>query len=277
MLPLQVSTVNAGLSIRLLPSARALNLSLSQKRIDDPSKMKLLTVGDLNSSGLPPLKYSGIESFVFSDLFSKAGASVHDNTNQLSLDSIESEISNATHVHFSCHGNFAPFSPLNSVLYLEGDEQLPVESLFRPALRLLGTELVILSACNSASIEHWRTPDETIGFPAAFLIAGAKTVIAAQWPVEDSATFLLMQQFCKEFLRNSFDAARSLANSQLWLQKATKQEIQVALIQIHDSLGNNEMRAKRLLKELQVKIESLNNEYPFKDRLYWAGFVCVGS
>jgi CHAT domain-containing protein len=277
LLPIQISTVPVGLSIRLLPSARALNLSLPQKKINDPSKMRLLTIGDMNSNGLLPLKYSGIESLFFSNSFHSVKASVYDNSNELTLASVEAEINTATHVHFSCHGNFAPFSPLNSVLYLDGDEKLPIENLLRPTLRLLGTELVILSACNSASIENWRTPDETIGFPAAFLVAGAKTVIAAQWPVSDSATFLLMQQFCKELLSNSFDAARSLANSQLWLQKATKQEIQFALIQVHDSLGNNEMRAKRLLKELQVNIESLSNEYPFKDRQFWAGFVCVGA
>ena len=277
MLPIQVSTVPAGLSIHLLPSARALNLSLNRRKVIDPSKIKLLTIGDMNSNGLPPLKYSGIESLVFEDLFRSTGASVYDSSSELTLASIESEINNATHIHFSCHGNFTPFSPLNSVLYLDGDEKLSIENLLRPALRFFGTELVILSACNSASVEHWKTPDETIGFPATFLAAGAKTVIAAQWPVSDRATFILMQQFCKELLRNNFDASRSLLNAQIWLQKATKQEIRDAIIQIHGSLSNNEMRAKSILKELQANIESLDNEYPFKDRQYWAGFVCVGA
>ncbi len=277
MLPIQVSTVAVGLRIRLLPSVRSLLISQSHKIAPDSSPIRLLTVGDLNSNGQSPLKYSGIESRVFSDLFSSVEAYIYDDSYDLTLESIDTEINSATHIHFSCHGTFAQYSPLNSVLYLDGDEKLPVESLLRPALRLFGTELVILSACNSASVEHWRTPDETIGFPAAFLAAGAKTVIAAQWPVSDSATFLLMQQFCKELLKNNFNAARSLANSQLWLKKATKEELKVAINDIHDSFGNNEMRAKRLLKELEANIESLNNEYPFADRNFWAGFICVGA
>ena len=277
MLPIQVSTVPAELSIHLLPSARALNVSLPHKKENDFSKRKLFTIRDINATGFPPLKYSGIESLVFSDSFRSGGALVAAYSDEMTFDSIDSEINNATHVHLSCHGSFAPFSPLNSVLHLNGDEKFPIENLLRPALKLSGTELVILSACNSASIEHWRTPDETIGFPAAFMAAGAKTVIAAQWPVSDSATFLLMQQFCKELVHNKLDASRSLSKAQMWLQKAAKQEINAAIMQIYDSLPNNEMRAKRLLNELHANIESLNEDYPFKDRKYWAGFVCVGA
>ncbi len=277
MLPLQVATVPAGLSIHILPSARALQVSLTQEKKNDHAIKSLVTIGDTNSNGLPPLKFSRAETLFFNHSFREVGATVKDFTDQPTLSALEAGISNATHVLFSCHGKFAAFSPLRSVLYLEGDEQLPVENLLRPSLKLQGIELVILSACNSASSENWKTPDEAIGFPAAFLIAGAKTVIAALWPVSDTATFLLMQQFGRELLINRFDPGRSLVKAQAWLRGATKSKIQDVLLQIHDTLSNSEMRTRRVLMELKNDIESFNNDYPFRDRQYWAGFVCVGA
>ena len=70
-----------------------------------------------------------------------------------------------------------------------------VRRLLRPALKLQGAELVVLSACNSATGEPWQTLDEAVGFPAALLAAGARTVVAAQSEVSDAVTLLVMHRF----------------------------------------------------------------------------------
>ena len=277
LLPLQVSTVPAGLNIRLLPSARSLSLSLKTPKSEKLSEVKLLTAGGVISNDLPPLEFSGIESRFFAATFQQAGAAVSDMPRSAKRADMEAQIAGATHILFSCHGSFKLFSPLTSTIHFEGDEVLPVSNLLRPALKLIGVELVILSACNSASTEYWRTPDEAIGFPAAFLAAGAKTVVAAQWPVNDFATLLLMQQFCIEILNNDLMAAKALANAQRWLRNATRSDIVKALKVIQDGLGQEEMRSKRVLRELSDEIMSLKNECPFSDRQFWAAFVCVGA
>ncbi|HYV96342.1 MAG TPA: CHAT domain-containing protein, partial [Gemmatimonadaceae bacterium] len=275
LLPIQVSSVPAGLDLHVLPSARALRLSLDRRQSHDAETKSLLTIGDPGSDGLRPLPFAGVESSVISALFKTGGASVTDLSTTPTVALVEQELSSVTHVHLACHGTFRPFSPLNSVVHLGGSEQLQVERLLRPALKLVNAQLVILSACNSASGERLRTPDEAIGFPAAVLAAGARTVVAAQWEVSDAVTLLLIHRFCREVLAGA-SAARALANAQRWLMGVGVTEIGVAIDQMQSSLAE-EPRSRRLLEEFKNEIGAMGTAVPFADPSYWAGFVCVGA
>jgi CHAT domain-containing protein len=64
-------------------------------------------------------------------------------------------------------------------------------------LDLRGTEWVVLSACYSATGESWAN-EGVLGMQRAFRLAGARTVIASQWSVEDQAT--------REWMRALYDA-----------------------------------------------------------------------
>lgn len=277
LLPLQIASVPADLNIRLLPSARALDLALMQRAGDSAHGKRLLTYSDPGSDGFRRLPFSRMESLMFQEAFKKKGATVYALPDSASLTDVEAELPVSTHLHLSCHGTFRPFSPFDSDIHLAGEQVLRLESLLRPALKLAGAELVVLSACNSASEEFWRTPDEAIGFPAALLAAGARTVVAAQWEVSDAATFLLMQRFCQELLNTNFEAARSLANAQRWLRSARSAELADIVHGVRDSLGDNEPRSKRLLGELRAQLLTSTSDPPLADRRFWAGFVCVGA
>jgi CHAT domain-containing protein len=54
-------------------------------------------------------------------------------------------------------------------------------------LNLQGTELVILSACDSGSGEV-KIREGVMSLRWAFRNAGAQTVLASHWPVNDKAT-----------------------------------------------------------------------------------------
>lgn len=54
-------------------------------------------------------------------------------------------------------------------------------------LDLSGVDWVVLSACQSAAGEQWPR-EGSIGMQRAFRLAGARTVIASQWPIADEAT-----------------------------------------------------------------------------------------
>lgn len=277
-LPLQVATVPADLSIRFLPSARALDLAMAEKTSGRAHESKqLLTFSDQGSDGFHRLRFSRAESLVFQQTFEKEGARVYALPDSASPADVEAGLLVSTHLHFSCHGTFRPSSPFDSAVHLAGDQVLRVESLLRPALKLAGAELVVLSACKSASEEFWRTPDEAIGFPAALLAAGARTIVAAQWEVSDAATFLLMLRFCQELLDTNFDAAQSLVNAQRWLRSATKDELATVVAAVRDSLGDHEPRSKRFLSELREQLLTGDSDPPLADRRFWAGFVCVGA
>ena len=71
-------------------------------------------------------------------------------------------------------------------------------------------------------------PDEVIGFPTGFLMAGVPAVIGTLWPVNDISTALLMSKFYEYYLKGPADPtagsahpAVALCQAPLWLRDAT--------------------------------------------------------
>src|ERR1039458_879531 len=65
-------------------------------------------------------------------------------------------------------------------------------------LNLQGTELVILSACDSGTGEV-KIGEGVMSLRRAFRIAGAESVLASHWPVNDKATSKLMTEFMRRW------------------------------------------------------------------------------
>src|SRR5205814_8202392 len=65
-------------------------------------------------------------------------------------------------------------------------------------LKLQGTDLVILSACDSGTGEI-KIGEGVMSLRRAFRIAGAETVLASHWKVNDKATSQLMTEFMKRW------------------------------------------------------------------------------
>jgi hypothetical protein len=93
----------------------------------------------------------------------------------------------ATVAHLACHGHFRSDSPLFSSLSL-ADGPLNAYELQRVPR---APELIVLSACDLA-ISDTRPGDELLGFAAALIGMGARTVIASVVPVPDAAAKRLM-------------------------------------------------------------------------------------
>lgn len=64
---------------------------------------------------------------------------------------------------------------------------------------------------------------------AGMLQAGAEAVLAALWPVDDRATYLLITRFAQEWLprMETEPPAAALARAQKWLRSVTNRELQV--------------------------------------------------
>ncbi len=125
-------------------------------------------------------------------------------------------------------GDFAPFSGLHFAGHSEADDQLPWRSgiVLGPATRggdslltagelaaaPIGARLVVLSSCESAG-GRVRVGEGVAGLTTAFLAAGAPSVVATLWPVDDRVTVRLMDRFYAG-LSSGRDAADALRAAQ---------------------------------------------------------------
>lgn len=99
------------------------------------------------------------------------------------------------YLHFATHGEFNADAPLNSALILAKDASndglLTVSKLYSMRLDI---ELATLSACETG-LGKVANGDDVVGLTRGFLFAGASTIIASLWQVDDQATSELMRRF----------------------------------------------------------------------------------
>jgi CHAT domain-containing protein len=130
----------------------------------------------------------------------------------------------ASHVdilHLACHARFRADSPAFSNLVLT-DGPLPMHELARWKL---SAKLVVLSACETG-VSRIAPGDEAFGLVRAVLLAGAQSVLATQWAVDDAATADLIQRFylllhaghspCRALHKAQSEAAQSGLHPYFW-------------------------------------------------------------
>lgn len=125
---------------------------------------------------------------------------------------LKADLQNAAFIHFATHSTASVASPLESSVILAGDQPLTGRDIAAAKLR---AELVTLSSCSSAGRRSYAG-EGLVGLAWAFLRAGAKRVVAAQWDVSDSATSMLMDTMYSE-LAAGHDPAAALHTAKLAL------------------------------------------------------------
>lgn len=119
--------------------------------------------------------------------------------------------------HFACHAVVDEALPLDSALVLApsaGDGGLLQAWEIAEQLRL-GSDLVILSACDTARGAA-RGGEGILGLVRAFQVAGARSILASLWRVDDEATAELMARFHRA-LAAGVPADEALRRAQLEL------------------------------------------------------------
>ena len=121
-------------------------------------------------------------------------------------------------VHFATHGFLDPARPENSGLVLS-----TVDRDGRPQDGFVGlqdvyglrapVELVVLSACSTALGKEVRG-EGLIGLTRGFMYAGASSVLASLWKVDDEATAELMKRFYGNLLERGMTPAEALRAAQ---------------------------------------------------------------
>jgi CHAT domain-containing protein/tetratricopeptide (TPR) repeat protein len=112
-------------------------------------------------------------------------------------------------------------------------------SLEVTGLNLLGTDLVVLSACRTG-VGEVKNGEGVYGLRRSFQYAGAQSIVMSLWDIPDKETVMLMQKFYQEWLSGE-SKSKALRNS--------------------------------ALKMLKGRRGSGNGFHP----LFWGGFVLVGN
>ena len=120
-------------------------------------------------------------------------------------------------VHIASHAHLAKENPLKSYIVLrEGggeDGKVTVEELLNRYQNKIKAELLVLSACNTNRGEDNIKPgDDIAALSNAFLVSGAKNVVATQWPASDDSFPLIMSRFYSEVMSKT-SSDKALANA----------------------------------------------------------------
>ena len=116
------------------------------------------------------------------------------------------DISQYAILHFATHGLLNPKHPERSALVLstvdpQGNERKGLIRLQDVYSLRAPVDLVVLSACRTGLGKDIRG-EGLVGLTRGFMYAGATTVVASLWKVDDEATSELMKTFYTEMLQN---------------------------------------------------------------------------
>ncbi len=225
----------------------------------------------------------------------------------------------ADFLELSTHGSFDPGQPEHSALLLahrhgytaplwladlalqrqplsrlQADcEQLTLDDIWAGRLPLRPGCVVTADACETGQIEPGEEAEESLGFPAAFLTAGAASVIASLWAVDDFSTALLMDRVYELMLEQRLRPSAALPQAAAWLRALSLAEVLARLdARIHalqaEKAGGDwaslplAERAQRrhLLSGMEYRRATLAEagvDPPFAHPVWWAAFAAYGA
>ncbi len=125
---------------------------------------------------------------------------------------------------FSTHGKIDARFPVNSHLAFKAETGAGAGKLALPeiqALDLHATELVYLSACESATGKLYRG-EGTMSLQLSFITAGAKSVIANLWQIDDRNSMRLTTAFFHGWLKSGLSRLQAMRQAQLALIKSVR-------------------------------------------------------
>ncbi len=114
-------------------------------------------------------------------------------------DAFLNALSRARNVHFQGHAVYVGARPLDSFLQFAGEKMRLTAEEILGEMRI-ASEQISLGACESAANEI-RAGDEPLGLIPAFQLAGARSVVAALWPVESSSCANFMSAYYEGVMR----------------------------------------------------------------------------
>jgi CHAT domain-containing protein/tetratricopeptide (TPR) repeat protein len=195
-------------AIFYLPSASVLPFISGKKQLDNNS---ILPLAQGRAAGLPTLQYADQEAQRIAQLYDTEALITPTATKSAFL----TRAGQYNILHIAAHGQLNNVHPLFSRVLLapsgeNDDGSVAVADVY--GLTLPKTSLAVLSACET-QLGPRSKGDDIIGLNRAFIYAGAPSVMASLWSVDDESTSVLMEAFYTH-LRQGDHKARALQAAQ---------------------------------------------------------------
>jgi CHAT domain-containing protein len=141
---------------------------------------------------------------------------------------LQAAIAGQTHpafLHIGAHGNFYPVNAMESAIYLssdkaEGSDPQDWNAKAMATVDMGRIDLVTLSSCETGLTDP-NVPRDVFGIARALFVAGAKSLVAPLWAIDDQATAEYMRTFHAAYGRN-VPAVLALQQAQGALRRSAK-------------------------------------------------------
>jgi CHAT domain-containing protein len=152
--------------------------------------------------------------------FDRVTSRVHDGDR--GLEDVLQVMRKGTVLHVAAHSQASPENPWDSAMLLgKGEEDEGWLTADRIARQRLPSRLCVLAGCDS-DVRSPILAENVNGLSSAFLVAGASSVVATLWAVDDRVTERWTRQFYGELARGStVSAAARKAQAALRADPAT--------------------------------------------------------
>jgi len=178
-------------------------------------------------------------------------------------------------VHIASHFQFQPGNETNSALLLGDGKFLSLVQIKSLPNVFGGVELLTLSACNTATGGSGANGKEVEGFGVLAQRQGAKAVVASLWPVFDTSTKVLMQDFYRlREAKSDTTKAEALRQAQLRLLRGeTTTELATTKASTPDRKIVHEEKPEATSKPRFTP----GPKRPYAHPYYWAPFILIGN
>jgi CHAT domain-containing protein len=130
-----------------------------------------------------------------------------------SLENFTNEAPNSDILYLSLHGLVDYEDPAKSCIIFDDRNTQFILSAYDLAPLQLSTDLLVLSACHSASGKIYRG-EGVKGMTRSFLASGVKSVVSSLWSATERSVFTILPTFLK-FYADGLDKASALRSAQL--------------------------------------------------------------
>ena len=259
----------------------------------------------LHGGSLQPLPGTLLETRAIADLVKRAGGEVRLLTGpDATVGGLETRVDGVRYLHLATHGlTGSRQRPYDASLALTYPEILTADDIGFLTLdhlirkwrgKLSGCDLVVLSACDTQ--RGVKLGSNVMALPWGFMYAGATSVVASLWKVDDTSTALFMRRFYENLLGKYEDArgdyapgdrmqkADALREAKQWLRDLTSIEVATLVRDLSSAHGSIDGAVAPWQDATRGKVRETGASppkggalRPFAHPYYWTAFGLIAD